>query len=233
GIDFEVGLSNCMNDRDSLREKMKEFVANDKTSELEKLFESKDLKNYQIQTHALKSTAQVIGAIEVSEIAKSLEMLAKDQKFDESKHHDLLKKYRELLHQLKLIFGIEEESVEDQVEEQIEKCPGIDFEVGLSNCMEDPEFLREMMEEFIANDKTSELDKLFESKDLKNYQIQTHALKSTSQVIGAIELSEISKSLELNAKNQILDETKHSEMIDAYRKLLANLKKYLEADARA
>ena len=103
----------------------------------------------------------------------------------------------------------------------------------MSNCMDDPEFLREMMEEFIANDKTSELDKLFESKDLKNYQIQTHALKSTSQVIGAIELSEISKSLELNAKNQILDETKHSEMIDAYRKLLANLKKYLEADARA
>ena len=233
-IDLGVGLSNCMEDRDFLFEMMEEFIANDKTSELDKLFESKDLKNYQIQTHALKSTAQVIGAVEVSEIAKSLESLAKDQKFDESKHHDLLKKYRDLLHHLKLIFGIEEESV-DQIEESFESriekiCPEIDLKVGMSNCMEDPEFLREMMEEFIANDKTSELEKLFESKDLKNYQIQTHALKSTAQVIGAIEVSEIAKSLEMLAKDQKFDESKHHELIEKYQQLLKNLREIFKID---
>ena len=70
---------------------------------LDKLFESKDLKNYQIQTHALKSTSQVIGAVELSKIAKTLEMLAKDQKFDESKHHELVEKYSKLIANLKSI----------------------------------------------------------------------------------------------------------------------------------
>ena len=50
--------------------------------------------------------------------------------------------------------------------------------------------------------KIEDIQKAFEEKDWKNYAILTHSLKSTSMSIGAVELSEMAKGLELAGKSE-------------------------------
>lgn len=59
--------------------------------------DSNNLENYQIKVHALKSTAAMIGAMELSEKAKELEQAARNRDFARIRENneDLLKEYRE------------------------------------------------------------------------------------------------------------------------------------------
>ena len=66
------------------------------------------------------------------------------------------------------------------------------------------------MKETLAND------------DLAGYAIQVHSIKSTSKMIGATELSESARELEMAAKNgnrSYVDDN-HDNMLKAYEKLL-------------
>jgi signal transduction histidine kinase/CheY-like chemotaxis protein/HPt (histidine-containing phosphotransfer) domain-containing protein len=69
-------------------------------------FEKGDCENYSVHAHALKSNAATIGAMELSEQAKELEFLLKEQDFLErekkepvwkEKHERLMKEYRNLV----------------------------------------------------------------------------------------------------------------------------------------
>ena len=62
-------------------------------------FEAKDIQNYRIAVHALKSAALTIGAVLLSDHAKALEMAAKaeDTSFIGSHHEALLEEYTALL----------------------------------------------------------------------------------------------------------------------------------------
>ena len=75
-------------------------------------------------------------------------------------------------------------------------------------------------------DKREILEQEYEKEDWKDYQIHTHALKSTSLNIGAEKLSEHAKALEQAAKNadyQYIHEH-HDEVMAEYARLLAELK---------
>ena len=50
----------------------------DKTAEIRDFYNNKDWKNYQTKVHALKSSAKVIGAEELSNRARALELASKD-----------------------------------------------------------------------------------------------------------------------------------------------------------
>ena len=52
-----------------------------------------------------------------------------------------------------------------------------------------------------GEEKRIQINELAENKDWKNYTIEVHALKSTSLSIGAVELSELTKKLELAGKS--------------------------------
>lgn len=71
--------------------------------------------------------------------------------------------------------------------------------------MEDMNFYQEMIAEYLKNDKRTVLEELFEQEDVENYRITIHALKSTSLTIGAVELSEQAKKLEMAAKAKDTD----------------------------
>ena len=88
------------------------------------------------------------------------------------------------------------------------------------------ELLREMIQMFVDGDKSAEIQKYYEDEDWKNYQIQVHALKSTSKSIGADAFSELAKGQEQAAKNGEIAYVKehHEDFIKAYRKLLQYLK---------
>ena len=85
-----------------------------KADEIEKLFTDGDIGNYTIKVHALKSSARIIGAAGLSEMARRLEAAGKEHNMEEigSKTGELLKKYRELDSRLKPMDPEQEETKE-------------------------------------------------------------------------------------------------------------------------
>lgn len=110
----------------------------------------------------------------------------------------------------------EEENEEPETKEAIikepekktlaEKLEGskIDVEAGLKYCLGDEEFYNTLLIQFAneASEKIPALMDFYEQKDWGNYEIIVHALKSTSKMIGAMELSEEALKLEKAAKEK-------------------------------
>jgi HPt (histidine-containing phosphotransfer) domain-containing protein len=61
-----------------------------------------------------------------------------------------------------------------------------------------------------------------EDGNLGDYAIQVHSIKSTSKMLGALELSETARKLELAAKdgNRDIIDADHAKMLDMYENLL-------------
>ncbi|MBR0260482.1 MAG: response regulator [Selenomonadaceae bacterium] len=128
----------------------------------------------------------------------------------------------------------EEETDEDSFSKKerrdFEKiCPSIDLDTALSNCMDSKEFFAEMAEEFVATDKTAELEETLAAEDWKDYRIAAHALKSTSLVIGAVNLHEKAKAQEFAARDGKIDALKenHADLIETYKKVREELEEWL------
>ncbi len=67
-----------------------------KADEIEELYFKDDIENYGIKVHALKSTAKLIGAMELSDKAKALEEAAKngDIEYIKDNNYELISQYR-------------------------------------------------------------------------------------------------------------------------------------------
>jgi signal transduction histidine kinase/DNA-binding NarL/FixJ family response regulator/HPt (histidine-containing phosphotransfer) domain-containing protein len=107
----------------------------------------------------------------------------------------------------------------------------IDTSVGMSYCMDDEEFYGEMLSEYMKSEKKTSMVKFFEAKDWENYRITVHALKSTSLTIGAVELSEQAKALEMACKenNETYINDNHEQVLKCYEGLLVKLDKALNS----
>ena len=83
-------------DKFLLESLVKEFHLD--ADEIEKLYEQGDLENYTIKVHALKSSARIIGAAELSDQAKELELAGKRKDTDYIRQNTeaLLNNYRAL-----------------------------------------------------------------------------------------------------------------------------------------
>ena len=237
-LNLETALSNCMESKEYFGEMAEEFINGDKTAELERALTAQDWEEYRIVAHALKSTALVVGAVNLSDKAKAQEFAAKDGRLDDLKknHGDLTETYKKVRAELKLYIKGEEPAEVDadnfSVEERrrFEKiCPSLSLETALSNCMESKEFFGEMAEEFINGDKTAELERALTAQDWEEYRIVAHALKSTALVVGAVNLSDKAKAQEFAAKDGRLDDLKqnHGDLIDAYKKVRGELRGWL------
>ena len=114
---------------------------------------------------------------------------------------------------------------------------GINTAAGLQYSREDAAFYRQVVEKFMGDYEKNcrKLSEFYREKDMENYRISVHALKSTSKMIGADVFSGKAKAAEDAAKN--LDtaylDTHHGALIDAYGQLLALLKTALEAEETA
>ena len=87
----------------------------------------------------------------------------------------------------------------------LEGIANLDVNIGLSYCMNDMDFYREMIGEYLKNDKRLAIENYFAQEDWENYRITVHALKSTSLTIGAVGLSEQAKKLEQAVKDKDMD----------------------------
>ena len=112
---------------------------------------------------------------------------------------------------------------------------GVDLTEGLRYCQNDEGFYKEILAEYAsgADKKTAALDGFVESGDIKNYTIKVHSIKSGSKMIGADELSEKAKALEMAGKANDEDfiSANHAGFIAEYSRFMKLINDGLEAEA--
>ena len=104
---------------------------------------------------------------------------------------------------------------------------GIDTQAGIRYCRNDREFYLELLDNFVTeyDKKKGGLDAAFEKMDMENYHIRVHALKSTSRMLGATELSEYAKNMEEAAKkkDEVFIGSHHEELMDMYEEVVGDV----------
>ncbi len=112
GLDTKEGVKHCGGGEeylDALKIFAQSILSN--ADEIEKFFRAEDWKSYTTKVHALKSSARVIGAAELSEKARRLEDAGNSGYFDEIQHdtEPLLELYRSYAEKLSPLIQTEED----------------------------------------------------------------------------------------------------------------------------
>ncbi len=97
GVNVNSGLAHVQNDMEFYRTLLEQFYdeADKKQEKLKDYYGKSDYKNYEILVHAIKSTAKMIGANELSDKALALEKAAniKDDKFISNNHLQMVNSF--------------------------------------------------------------------------------------------------------------------------------------------
>lgn len=97
GIDISKGMINCQGDEELYRSLLQEYAAGaeEKSMNLQALYQEKNWKQYAILIHAVKSSSRLIGASILSKEAAELENAADEGREDiiEEKHQRIMKQY--------------------------------------------------------------------------------------------------------------------------------------------
>ena len=101
GINIELGITYSGGNLEDYLDIVRIYHSSGlkKIEDIQKAFEEKDWKNYAILTHSLKSTSMSIGAVELSEMAKGLEMAGKseDEPYIYMNHEMTMAEYASIL----------------------------------------------------------------------------------------------------------------------------------------
>ncbi|MCR5725158.1 MAG: response regulator [Treponema sp.] len=123
-----------------------------------------------------------------------------------------------------------------EIVEKLRAIEGIDADAALANCGSES-LLEDMVTRFRngIDEKAAELENLFDSEDIRNYGIKVHALKSTSRLIGALELSKEAEFLEHCADEKNWDEIKarHATLLEHFTNFKQKLAPVTEAETAA
>ncbi len=100
------------------------------------------------------------------------------------------------------------------------KLNGIDTEQGIEYCGSEEAYEQVLRVYYEGiEDKSASLERLYAQSDWRNYAIEVHSLKSSSRVIGALDLADRAQAVEDAAKAE--DETflraHHSDLLSDYR----------------
>lgn len=112
-------------------------------------------------------------------------------------------------------------------EDTFRKISFLDFDKGFELCAYSLELYIEATEGYVgADNKTEELEKAFEEKNWDEYRVAIHAVKSSSLLLGACDLSNSAKYMEDALKEgdipYVLDH--HSKVMDEYKNVLDSLR---------
>ena len=105
----------------------------------------------------------------------------------------------------------------------------INSDSAIMNVGGSKEVYRELLQTFYESDSMSEAQGYYDSRDLENYRITVHGLKSSARYIGAEKLSDKAKELEDLSKAGDWDgiEKEHAVIIPMYRTVADSIKDYL------
>ena len=186
--------------------------------------------NYNTPVVALTANA-VLGARQLyidegfsDYISKPVDTVRLEQVLLEYLPSDLVKKNTEDTHEEEEIQPVIEAEVIDETPEEEESpyrnIPGIDYEAAITNCGGEDTFIQALEIFYNSLDKKADEIEGFErDKDIKNYTIKVHALKSAARLVGALKLSDDAKYLEAcGDKNDIHEiEQKTPALLSQYR----------------
>lgn len=120
----------------------------------------------------------------------------------------------------------EQEKNEDHSDETfLEKLNFLDTAVGLECCADSEELYLDILKTYVEAYGQDNLQQSFEQEDWENYHIQIHGAKSASRSIGALQLSEQAKELEMAVKREDYEYVRlhHDEFMKAYGELVARI----------
>ncbi len=111
----------------------------------------------------------------------------------------------------------------------LDKLPFLDTATGMSYCCDSEDLYREVLKTYLEHGRSEEVCQAFEEENWEDYHIQIHALKSSSISIGAHELSEQARLLEMAAKNGDIAYIRkhHNEVLKQHKMLLKDLEEAL------
>ena len=97
---------------------------------------------------------------------------------------------------------------------------GIDPDVGLQYCQDDLSLYRSLLQEYAhdAAEKAESLRRCYDARDWENYSIAVHSLKSSSKMIGAMQIFDVAARLEAAADDGRLSDmdAEHEAMLEQY-----------------
>ncbi len=153
GVDIEFAIERCGSATAAV-DVMKDFrlAIDERSGFIEKYFREKDIPNYTIYVHGLKSSAKAIGAIDLSEKAEYLEKCGNDNWIEEiiDLTPELLSLYRSYLTKLK---SLSDEDADDSNKEMIdpaelESAYGSIKEFVSASYFDSAEDIMQMLEEY-------------------------------------------------------------------------------------
>lgn len=121
------------------------------------------------------------------------------------------------------------ENVSKREKTFLEKMDFLNTKTGMQYCGESEELYQKVISEYANSDIADQLNVCFQQKDIENYQVNVHALKSTSATIGAMELFNEAKRMEQYAKDNDWEAIMvgHDLLIEDYTKLINKIKEAL------
>ena len=115
----------------------------------------------------------------------------------------------------------ETDSGDIAVKHALLKASGIEPEVGLRYCRNDASFYQSILQEYVhgSEERQSVLQRCFTERDLKRYAVEVHAVRSSSKMIGAPEISAAAARLEAAADSGDMETISdgHEAMMSLYR----------------
>lgn len=126
------------------------------------------------------------------------------------------------------------ESLEALSDDAFEEIEGLDRKTGIANCGSLDGYLAALNIFYNTIDvKADEIERYYDEKDIKNYTIKVHALKSSAKLVGALSLSELAFSLEKagNTKDTAFIDANTKELLSMYRAFKPLLKPVSDDDA--
>ncbi len=113
-----------------------------------------------------------------------------------------------------------EYDVSEQEASPYKNIPGIDYDAAIMNCGAEETFVQALEIFYTTLDKkANEIERFEKEKDIKNYTVLVHALKSAARLVGALDLSANAKYLEeCGDKNDVHEiEMKTPALLSQYR----------------
>ncbi|MDY6399184.1 MAG: ATP-binding protein [Synergistales bacterium] len=128
-----------------------------------------------------------------------------------------------------LVKETEEKTTADEASDFIKlKESRIDVEIGLGYSQNDEALYRALLSEYVASsdEKINSLKKFCASEDCRRYAIVVHALKSSSRMIGAKDLSGVCAQLEKSADSGDIETLQNNTpaMLELYEKIISAIK---------
>ena len=174
-IDTEAALKNSGSE-EAFKTVLKIFYDSIKVNhaELEEFYSSEDWNNYTIKIHALKSSARLVGALELGENAQLLETAGKenDIEYIRQHHSDVMKDYIKLGDDLAYLYEDEDSDADKPVADDtliVDMYEGLRMAAEAMDCDMLEDILKEIREYKIPDKEKEKFDQVCKLADELDY----------------------------------------------------------------